>query len=334
MFMKDKLFLVTGCKSYEYSISQITLKVIIEKLKDMFELHLIIFDTNNKPFYVSNKDILETNKYFKRSILFTQKGFIYKKFIKITCAFLVGHGSYIEDGRVASMFELYNIPTINSDYLGLASTQSKLIFKDVLVSRKIKTLDNYNKSNIKFPCIVKPDKLGSSLGIEVLSCKEELHKISKVLLYDNKFLIEDYVSDFREFNVALYKIKDQFVYSKVEEVFSNSNIYTFDEKYNKSSIDKLFIKDNKIIDAMKVICSEVYNSFDLFGIVRIDIIFINDEIYVNEVNSIPGSLSHYMFDIDFASIVNDLIVEKKRLINVNSCNKASILLDNVKKSKK
>mgnify|MGYP003318676605 CR=1 FL=1 len=103
-----------------------------------------------------------------------------------------------------------------------------------------------------------------------------------------------------EYNLAL----SEFDYSNLERINNKSEIFTYENKYTDSF--KLLhqeISDNDRIEEFKEVARKIYNMLDLNGIVRIDFFVIDNRIYVNEINTIPGALSMYLFD-DFIDVFN------------------------------
>jgi D-alanine-D-alanine ligase len=171
---------------------------------------------------------------------------------------------------------------------------------------------------IGFPIIIKPSRQGSSVGISI--CKnisDLLPQVNKAFLYDEKVLIEKFVQIKKEVNIALFRYKGDIIYSTTEEPIKFGEYLSFDEKYRKSGGD--FEKIKRIVPAnitqeqlneIESIATKVYDNLDAVGIIRFDfIIDENDKIYLNEVNTIPGSMANYLFkeNFDYAEIIDMLV---------------------------
>ena len=170
---------------------------------------------------------------------------------------------------------------------------------------------------IPYPVILKPARLGSSIGIKVCYGSSELNeKIDLCSSYDGKILAQKYIQNFREFNQAIYRRGEQLVLSKVEEVFKHHDIFDFHDKYLGTKINDKhqFLDLCSLVDQISTLSSRIYQLFDLSGVVRIDYLLDeNGQLYVNEVNTTPGSLAYYLFDMEGLDFVEDLVREALRV---------------------
>lgn len=188
---------------------------------------------------------------------------------------------------------------------------------------------------IGYPLIAKPANLGSSIGIEVVHKQKELYeKLKEAALYDDKIVVEKMVTQLKEVNISVMgNVYDPKV-SVIEEVLKNDELLSFKDKYESSggkkggaklktpaSGSKGMASTSRIIPArlrapqVKKIQEYAVKSFKALnakGVVRIDFMIDeeNKQIYVNEINSIPGSLAFYLWKevgIDFKEECNILI---------------------------
>jgi D-alanine-D-alanine ligase len=204
--------------------------------------------------------------------------------------------------------------------------------KEILFENNIKSLEyqvvninNYNKINIIYPVILKCDNLGSSIGIEVCNNNDEYIKAChKLFLYDDYILIEPYLTDFIEYNIACKKKVEGIVLSNIEEIKKNDLIYSFNEKYKNNNINKIINPDidEKIKNKLKEITLKVYDLFELDYVCRFDFILKENILYLNEINNIPGSLSYYLFNQSIDEHIHDLI--KIKLYKINNNHKLNI----------
>ena len=137
--------------------------------------------------------------------------------------------------------------------------------------------------------------------------------------FDNKILIEKYLGNIKEINIALYKYFDEYCFSYLEQPITNESILTFDNKYiggetkGMESLKRICpIELNKDLEeSIKNIAKKCYDKLNLKGIVRFDfIIDSNNVVYLNEINSTPGSFANYLFknlNKDFTQILTDNI---------------------------
>lgn len=253
--------------------------------------------------------------------LYVRRGSRFVKWVEIDVAIVCLHGQRGEDGSVSGILELSKIPYSSSSMCGGAISMDKSITKLIAQGLGINTVegmtiredefylsesDFYNKIlQISFPLIVKPCRQGSSIGIEVARNMDDLSECMKnAFKYDKKVLIEKFVDIDKEINIAIFKNKNEYIFSSTEEPVTTDEILSFDNKYRKNSGGFETIKrimpaniDKEIEDKIKDFAKLFYINAEMFGVVRFDFILSKDgEIYLNEVNSIPGSMANYLFD--------------------------------------
>ncbi len=285
----------------------------------------------------------------RNSNLFSQN---FKKQIKIDCAILCCHGINGEDGTLQGLLELCDIPYTSSGVMSSAISMDKIIMKDVFVVNDIKTAKYtyFNKidyslnpdeilknieNSLMYPVFVKPANLGSSIGISKCKDREQLDKAIEIACsYDSRILVEEGIEDNIEANCAVLGNSDYQASSKIEYPKSWSDFLSFDEKYiqRKMSADETKVKKTKsnkklpdeIESKIKIIAENTFKIFSCSGVVRIDfLIDKNYEIYLNELNSIPGSLAFYLFKdkFDFKNLLNRLIdIAKKEKMKKTAIN--------------
>ena len=279
-------------------------------------------------------------------ILQKVKGIFGRNLGNIDVAFPIVHGKGVEDGTIAGYLESFGIPVVGPSIVGAALGQDKVLLKQVLKANNIKTPKyvwfygheyEMNKDDITskveklgFPVVVKPANLGSTIGIKVAHNKTELYDaIDTALEYEDKVLIEEMIPNLLELNCAVLGNHEYMETSLIAEMKMKHELLTFEDKYLSSS--KKGVKSGpktpsmsnsdfrlpaKISDEMteKIykISKEVFRVLNLKGVCRID--FLVDkktgEIYVNEPNTIPGSLSFYMFKPkgkDYVTLTDELI---------------------------
>ncbi len=176
-------------------------------------------------------------------------------------------------------------------------------------------------ATLKYPLIVKPATTGSSIGIG--TCKDEkelIEKIEDAMAYDSKIVVEEMVQHLKEVNVSVLGNYESQETSVIEEVFPKSNILTYEDKYIGSSKvkGKLGVKfsgkgskgmaslDRKIpADLSEKLAKEVkdyaikaFKALGNSGVARVDLLVDDKEkkVYLNEINSIPGSLAFYLWN--------------------------------------
>lgn len=186
-----------------------------------------------------------------------------------------------------------------------------------------------------YPVIVKPATTGSSVGIAVCSSREELtNAIDEAIQYDKKILVEEVVQNLKEVNIAIMGNYEHQKVSEIEEVFSGNKFLTYGDKYigdgkGKLKGVKVPLKgtskgmasasrklpaelSDKVRNEVESVAREAFRSLGSSGNSRID--FLIDEktekVYINEINSIPGSLAFYLWEakgIDFSTVLDEMI---------------------------
>lgn len=335
------IVVVFGGKSVEHEISIISAFQVIETLKIKHNVIPVYISKNNEFYY--DKKMVDVN-YFKSDKVKTKRKnrvefkkkkeeFYLKgrKKIYFDLIFPIVHGKGSEDGSVLNYFKFKGFPIVGNNVSFYSLCQNKALTKRVLDGLKINNVeykfiargDNYKKEDFSFPVIVKPNNLGSSLGISIANNFIELERaLALIFRIDNEAIVEKYLDKCREFNVSLLNDNGEIIVSDIEEV-NKGQIFTFEEKYlsgnkkkglaskerevSKKAIGKEIKKE--IEDNSKIIYKELGGS----GVIRIDYLY-KDELYVNEINSIPGSYAYYLWEnkYDFVELLEVVIKEAKR----------------------
>ena len=266
-----------------------------------------------------------TNKYLTRCVLLPSDDKLYylkanklKPMYKVYSAINCMHGGYGEGGEFTAIIKNSKIPFVCSDLFASSLSQDKEFTKIALKSIGVSALpylklsrDNYYlkkecalgvvQKKFDYPVVIKPAKLGSSIGISMARDLRELERgVDFAFRFDDKIIIEKGVENFREINCAVYKSGGEIHVSELEEVEKTNYILTFEDKY-KTPAKKIFPTNlsAEIASEIKAISGAIYRKLAFSGVIRIDFIVVDSKIYVNEINSIPGSLAYYLFCKDF-----------------------------------
>ena len=359
---------IFGGVNCEHDISIITAMQVVQVLKEEYSVIPIYITKQGN--WVTGDDLVNISAFnndlktkdilmsLKDNWLYIKKIGGYRKWKQLDFAFLCLHGKNGEDGAVSALLELNNIPYANSSIMGSAVSTDKVAFKDMMKCLKIpmvkslsfnfvqfkeneKSICQKITNSLKFPIIIKPANLGSSIGIEICKNKKELvDKLISAFSFDNRVLVEEYLDGCREINVAIFKQDNKLIVSEIEEPIRQDNILSFEDKYN-SEEDKgmqnlkrimpaeiLPSQKKKIISYAKII----YNALDLFGICRFDFILDSEgKVFVNEVNTIPGSYAFYLYrpkKIDFEKLLH-LQIDEGVKRNIKKANLISTFNSNI-----
>ena len=269
-----------------------------------------------------------------------------KKYLTIDVAIICLHGINGEDGNVAGILNLSKVPYSSCDILSSAICMDKIIFDDLcrgLDLPKVPYLsiikDDYNENSVDilnkiktfgFPIIIKPSRQGSSIGIKICKSEESLENdLKECFNYDERLLIEKFVDLKKEVNIACFRNKGEIIFSKTEEPISKSDFLDFNDKYtsNLSGMEsmKRISPANISVETeskIKTIAQFLYIELDMFGVVRFDfMIDKEDNVYINEVNTIPGSMANYLLgeNYPYTKLIEDMI--SNALIRFNSKSK-------------
>jgi len=317
-----KLALVFGGNSYEHEISivsAIALKKVIKK-----ELLFIFLDEGGEFWLIDTANMKSTyfakREYKKARQLYLQKGgFFTKGFFGFSalekmCVINLAHGGDGEDGRLASMFDFYGVPYVGPRNEACVMSFNKLYTKSLGSICGVKTLeyktifkkDRDAKIELSYPVIVKPSRLGSSIGVSVVKSPKELdYALDVAFEFDDAVIVEPFIENVREFNVAGAKVKGEIVYSNIEEP-QKEGYLDFEKKYmdfSRTSEVEAAGVDEILGKKLKEAFSKIYGfGFD-GAVIRCDFFSVDGEVYLNEVNPIPGSLANYLF-ADFNTLLD------------------------------
>lgn len=190
-------------------------------------------------------------------------------------------------------------------------------------------------SKLKYPLIIKPATTGSSVGISVCSNEEELVEgIDDAIQYDKKIIVEEVVENLKEVNIAVMGNYEHQRVSEIEEVLSGNKFLTYEDKYigdgkgklkggkmpvkgaskGMASLNRKLPAELKpeIKEEIEKVAVKAFKVLGSSGNCRIDFL-IDDKkgkVYINEINSIPGSLAFYLWEakgVDFSSLLDDMI---------------------------
>ena len=312
-----KYALVFGGKSLESDISEITYKKIKSGLEEKSVPYIGIYLDKYGTFHLCKNNKLKKGEFLRKAgESYFKVG--HKKYVFDVVVPLV-HGEPVENGSLGAYFDIMNIPCIYGSVLNSSLLQNKAFFKRMLnyfnidntkfVEIKYDEYSNIENNimekikDLSYPLIVKPCSLGSSIGVNKAKDFSSLIKaIDEAFIYDKSVLIEECISSLKEVNVALLGYKNKIIVSELETVSNKDDVLSFFDKYilSKDKVTRIIPSDintdlkNKIIEIAK----NAFVKLECFGVVRMDFLLDtqNNKIYLNEINTIPGSLSYYLFE--------------------------------------
>ncbi len=243
------------------------------------------------------------------------------------------HGPNGEDGTVQGLLELLNIAYVGNGVAASAVGMDKVFMKQVFAQHGLKQ-PNYLffkqqdwarleeaicseiEESLGFPCFVKPANLGSSVGISKCASREELKRaIHLALDYDRKVIVEEGIAG-REIEVAVLGNDDPQC-SVAGEIVPKADFYDYEAKYEDDSTDLLIPADisEEVYGRLKEMSIAAFRAIDGAGLVRADFFVTeNDEIYINEINTMPGFTPVSMYPLlwkasglDYPELIQKLI---------------------------
>ncbi len=253
------------------------------------------------------------------------------------------HGTNGEDGVLQGYLEMLNIPYSGSDVTASAIGQDKVIMKQVFESNNIPIVDWFwlyshqftdqkkyleMANQLGYPLVIKPANLGSSIGISIVNSDEDFIKgINAASEYDVKIVVEKAITNLREVNCSVLGDIYNNQTSVIEEVGKADEILSFEDKYisnakgkhgqksqgmasTKREVPAKLSKD--LEDQVHKLSKDVVFALNSSGVCRIDFLLDSEseKLYVNEINSMPGSLAFYLWKekgVDFSEIMDSLI---------------------------
>ena len=350
--MKLSIGVIFGGRSLEHDLSVLTAIQAMDNIdKERYEV-VPIYITKDLTFYSggmlryidSYKDFRLIDRYATKVNLINKNGkfilqttgLIKRVYKEIHLAFPMVHGKYTEDGSIVGYLETLGIPIVGSDIYSSSLCQDKVFTKEVLNGNDIPVVDYvyFSDSDYKldkedifkkieelsYPLIIKPARLGSGIGIEIVNRKEELESsIEKAMKNDERVLVEEYIADRREFNMAVLLSKGKLIGSVIEEIIKDEPCNYYD-KYRKDNEDDTFKRifpadiSKTLTEEIEKTSKKTYKVLALSGVARIDYVYDNKKkkLYVNEVNTIPNFFSHHLFDdknIDYRELLGIMIKE-------------------------
>lgn len=359
--MKIRLGVIFGGPSVEHEVSIISAVQAMKSLDtDKYEV-IPIYITKTRQWYTGEalKDIetysdvellkrCTTNVILcsKNDKFFLQSTGLFKRVkSEVDIILPVVHGTNMEDGVLQGYLQTLGIPFVGSDVYASVLGQDKVLQKLVYESKSLPVapytwfydVDYSNDEEsiikeckkLKFPLIVKPATLGSSVGIKVVNDEIELKKaIEDAIIYDKKILVEHVVNNLVEVNISVlgnYKIQET---SLIEEVTTGNSMLTYEDKYinggkkfgkvgpskGMASLNRKIPADisDKISDEIRKIAISAFKTLGSSGVARIDFLIDKKEnqVYINEINSCPGSLAFYLWEPQnkkYRELLDDII---------------------------
>ncbi len=368
--MKINVGVIFGGKSVEHEISIITAIQAMDNIdKDKYEV-IPIYITKDLQWYTGGclkfidtfKDFDLIRKYAKKVNLVNKNGryilqttgFIKYELWELHLAFPIAHGANMEDGSIQGYLNLIGIPYVGSNTYPSAVAQDKVFTHQLLqaigipVTKYVWFGERFYRNKkeelfkqideLKYPLIIKPATLGSSIGIETIARKEELDStIERVFKYDSKLIIEEEIEDVIEYNCSVLLTPQGNITSDIEEIISNKGIREYRDKYIDDDDKDALIKriypakiSEKLKQEIETISLTAFKMLNMKATARIDFLYDNKnkKLYVNEINTIPSCFTHHLWEsrnISYRELLN--IMMEDAIKNVTKQESMTLTLD-------
>ena len=267
-----------------------------------------------------------------------------KSLSAIDIALPVIHGTNAEDGTLQGFFELLSLPYAGCNILASSAGMDKVVMKQILQAHNIPVLPcQYfymrdfaldqqaileKAEALGYPLIVKPANLGSSVGIKKAADRDELlDAIELAGSFAPKILIESAITNLREINCSVLGDVYDMKTSICEEPIAGDIILSYQDKYMSGSKGSKGGKnagmsgaarkipadlDDVMEKSIRQICADTFKALGCSGVARVDCMIdtATGSFYVNEINTIPGSLSFYLWEktgISFPALIDELV---------------------------
>lgn len=245
------------------------------------------------------------------------------------------HGTNVEDGKFEGVLETIGIPYAGCDTLASANGMDKITMKMILRSEGIPVVDytwftdrawsarrdeivGEIESRLGYPVIVKPADLGSSIGIGTAHDRDALiQRINDAARFSRRIIVEHMVEAIREINCSVLGDADEFETSVLEEPIKADEILSYGDKYMGGGMHAAQKRipaqlPDDIAAECRRLAGETFRVLSCHGVSRVDLIIdeAKSKIYVNEINTIPGSLSYYLWEaagLTFEQLMDRLV---------------------------
>jgi len=243
--------------------------------------------------------------------------------IIVDVVFPVMHGTYGEDGTLQGLLEMAEVPYVGCGVLSSAVGMDKVMMKAAFEQNNLPVVDyvwllrsrlekkreevlNWIEAKLRYPLFVKPANLGSSIGISKATNREGLDFALEVASqYDRKLLVEQGIDNVQEINCAVMGNEDP-VPSACEEPVAWEQFLSYDDKYIRGTAGKGMKGSKRRVPAdiseemtqrIQELAVRAFKAIDGRGMSRVDLLVdrSTSEVYVNEVNTIPGSMAFYLW---------------------------------------
>lgn len=318
-----KVLILFGSKSSEHEVSCISAYNILKAI-DHSKYHVTTVGIDKKGYwfeYFGDIALINQCKWLQDTQYIRKITDVFRYLKGFDVVFPVLHGKYGEDGTIQGILEFVQVPYVGCGVLASSIAMDKTMCKKILNNEHIPVVDYVTiqranwlsleankeeldlyierlKEKLNFPMFVKPNSEGSSYGISKVENEEELLVAIKLAFsFDDSVLIEKFIEKKQEIECAVIQKRNEILVATPGEIVVNNDIYTYQEKYiHTSSYSR--IPAHITSEQNKTICEyakKIFKILQLTSLARIDFFVSGDDIYFNEVNTMPGFTPISMF---------------------------------------
>ncbi|MBO4823022.1 MAG: ATP-grasp domain-containing protein [Clostridia bacterium] len=313
-----KIGVIYGGKSTEHDISILTGLHLAKHVTEDYQVVLIYLTHDNRAVVGSRKiDDYITGK--------AAKAREFRSWKKLACVINCCHGGMGENGTLAAVLNFQQIPITSCGAAAGWLQQSKIATREILTAAgftqprfQILTANEVDSVKLPLPVVVKPEMQGSSIGITVAHNQKELKDaLSTALTLDARVIVEEYIADMREVNVAVMRENGRIVTSALE-VVGGEKFFSFNEKY--FNMDSGFVKKSgrtpdddflsQIETQVKDLAQRAYQLFNDDGVVRVDFMVQGDKVILNEINTVPGFMAYHLWlkaKVPYGVVIDNMV---------------------------
>lgn len=355
--MKKTIGVFFGSRNPEHDVSIITAQLIISGLKKLDYPVVPVYLNKQGVWYLGEQfghlgQFSDPHSSFKQKdtewyldlqesqgkFVFKKKGF-HGEIVEIELAFPAFHGQNGEDGTFQGLCELLNVPYVGCDVASSAITMDKVLTKLLYKAKNVPTTDfifftkdEWDKDKIQIiknivnvlqlPVIVKPARLGSSIGITKAKTEKDLEFAIEVALhYDEKVIVEVCITTLMDVTCCVIG-NDKPIPSLLQEAVFTHDVFNYEDKYLEDGGAQFGKAQNSIViparldeattKSIQEVAVSTYRLIGCSGIARVDFLYDTQKkkVYANEVNTLPGTIYHHLWKasgIELPALLTKLI---------------------------
>jgi D-alanine-D-alanine ligase len=317
--------IIYGGESVESDVSVLTALHLAKNIGDDINAHLVYICGGGQMVTSKRNGVLKNVDYylnpssfrgasecfFAADGLYKKTRFGARRAAKIDVVINCCHGGAGEDGRLAGMFEILNIPVTSSPPSAAAAIQSKSRTREILTQNafsqpKFQVIKSAaDPITIPLPFVVKPDNLGSSIGITIVRTEPEIAPaVELAFTFDTTVTVEEFIPSADEINCSAFYYRagstGRVLTSVPEIIKKDTSFFDFETKYLNTQSG--FIKKgagaaetHPAFDEIKKLTARAYEIFNCAGVVRADFLVAGERVILNEINSVPGFFAYHLW---------------------------------------